>query len=313
VIIDLVMIGLGLVALTVGADYLVRAVVTVADRLNVSTLLVSLTVVALGTSLPEFFVVVGSLFKDAPGIGMGNIVGSNIANLLLVLGVAAVIRPIATSHAMLRRDGLAMLAGTLVFVAGSSTGVIGPATGLVFVGLLVAYFAHCFFKDGGVDADGIEDVLPMSNAVLALTLLAALAALLIGSELLVNGALSLARSLGVSETAIGLTLVAVGTSLPELATTLAAARRRQFDVIVGNVLGSNLFNLLGVVGVASLIAPIAVPVEILELDLWLMALASLTALVLLRTGWTLDRREATAMLAVYGVYVVFQFAPMTMF
>ena len=304
-LLDRAFIAGGLVLLTLGADGLVRAVVTLAQRLNLSTLLVSLTVVALGTSLPEFFVVIKAQVQDAPGIGMGNIVGSNIANLLLILGVAATLRPLVTTAATLQRDGLAMLAGTIIFVVGTSGGLVTPWTGAVFLILLIGYFAYCVLKDGGVDAD--DDALNVGPLVALLAAVAGLAALIIGADLLVRGSVSLARTMGVGETVIGLTLVAVGTSLPELATTLVAVRRGHPDVILGGVLGSNLFNLLGVIGLAALIKPIPVPHEIMRLDLWLMGLATIVTLVLLRTGWRLDRREGSVMLAAYGAYVGFQF------
>ncbi len=304
-LIDLTLVSAGLVLLTLGADVLVRAVVTLAKRLGLSTLLISLTVVALGTSLPEFFVVIKAQIDDAPGIGMGNIVGSNIANLLLILGVGAALKPLSTARATLTRDGMAMLAGTAVFVAGTSTGLITPWIGVLFVGLLAGYFLVCVLKDGGVEAD--DDALNVGPWLALLAAFGGLLALIIGSDCLVRGGVSLARTWGVGETVIGLTLVAVGTSLPELATTLAAVRRGHPEVILGGVLGSNLFNLLGVIGVAALIKPIPVPDEILHLDLWLMALATVVTLLLLRTGWRLDRREGGAMLAAYGAYVGFQF------
>ncbi|MEO0382660.1 MAG: calcium/sodium antiporter [Pseudomonadota bacterium] len=304
-LIDFFLVAVGLVLLTLGADWLVRAVVTVAQRLNISTLLVSLTIVALGTSLPEFFVVIQAQIEDAPGIGMGNIVGSNIANLLLILGFGATLRPLATERGTLARDGLAMLIGTAIFVAGTSTGLITPWIGALFVVLLISYFAFCVMKDGGVEAD--DDALELGPALAVLVALGGLAALIVGSDLLVRGGVSLARTLGVGETVIGLTLVAVGTSLPELATTLAAVRRGHPEVILGGILGSNLFNLLGVIGVAALIKPIPVPEEILRLDVWLMALATIVTLILLRTGWRLDRREGGMMLAAYGAYIAFQF------
>lgn len=304
-LIDLALIAAGLVLLTVGADVLVRSVVTLAQRLNLSTLLVSLTVVALGTSLPEFFVVLKAQIQNAPGIGMGNIVGSNIANLLLILGVGAALKPLATAPATLTRDGLAMLVGTAVFVAGTSTGLITSWIGVVFISLLVGYFTVCVVKDGGVEVD--DDALGVGPWLALLAAVGGLLALIAGADSLVRGGVSLARTWGVGETVIGLTLVAVGTSLPELATTLAAVRRGQPEVILGGVLGSNLFNLLGVVGVAALIKPIPVPQEILHLDLWLMALVTVVTLLLLRTGWRLDRREGSAMLAAYGAYIAFQF------
>lgn len=304
-LIDLALVAGGLALLTVGADVLVRAVVTLANRLGLSTLLVSLTVVALGTSLPEFFVVIKAQMENAPGIGMGNIVGSNIANLLLILGVGAALKPLTTAPATLRRDGMAMLAGTAVFVVGTSMGVVTPWIGALFLVLLASYFAFCVLKDGGVEAE--DDALRAGPLIALLVAFVGLAALMAGSDLLVRGGVSLARAWGVGETVIGLTLVAVGTSLPELATTLAAVRRGHPEVILGGVLGSNLFNLLGVIGLAAIIKPIPVPPEIMRLDLWLMALATIVTLVLLRTGWRLDRREGGLMLAAYGAYVGFQF------
>ena len=302
---DLALVAGGLVLLTVGADVLVRAVVTLAKRLGLSTLLVSLTVVALGTSLPEFFVVIKAQIENAPGIGMGNIVGSNIANLLLILGVGAALKPLATAPATLQRDGVAMLAGAAVFVVGTSMGVITPWIGALFLLLLTSYFAFCVWKDGDIEAE--DDAFDVGPLFAFLAALAGLAALIVGSDLLVRGGVSLARGWGVGETVIGLTLIAVGTSLPELATTLAAVRRGHPEVILGGVLGSNLFNLLGVVGLAAIIKPIPVPPEIMRLDLWLMALATIVTLVLLRTGWRLDRREGGLMLAAYGAYVGLQF------
>lgn len=304
-LIDLALVAGGLALLTVGADVLVRAVVTLANRLGLSTLLVSLTVVALGTSLPEFFVVIKAQMENAPGIGMGNIVGSNIANLLLILGVGAALKPLTTAPATLTRDGMAMLAGTAVFVVSTSMGVVTPWIGALFLVLLASYFAFCVWKDGGVEAeDGALRAGPLTALLVAFV---GLAALMAGSDLLVRGGVSLARAWGVGETVIGLTLIAVGTSLPELATTLAAVRRGHPEVILGGVLGSNLFNLLGVIGLAAIIKPIPVPPEIMRLDLWLMALATIVTLMLLRTGWRLDRREGGLMLAAYGAYVGFQF------
>ena len=302
---DLAFVAGGLVLLTVGADLLVRAVVTLARRLNLSTLLVSLTVVAFGTSLPEFFVVLKAQMHNASGIGMGNIVGSNIANLLFVLGVGAVLRPVGTTPVTLGRDGMAMLAGTAVFVIGASGGLVTAWIGALFVALLMGYLAYCIRKDGGVEAD--DSTLNVGPLLAVLAAAGGLVALMAGADLLVRGGISLARSMGVGETVIGLTLVAVGTSLPELAATLAAVRRGHAEVALGGVLGSNLFNLLGVVGVAAVITPLSVPPEIVRLDMWLMGLATIVTLVLLRIGWRLKRREGAAMLTAYAAYVGFQF------
>ncbi len=308
---DVVMFAAGLILLTVGADYLVRGVLTTAARCKLSPLVVSLTVVALGTSLPECFVTLNSVLEGVPGIGVGNVVGSNISNLLLILGVGGLIVPLATGPQMLGRDGMVMLGATGFFVLAASLGQITWPIGAAFLIALFGYLAACMVADRrrgcAAAADCEEDGIDLALGPTIVVMVASLAALIIGSELLIHGAVKLSLWMGVSETTVGLTLVAIGTSLPELATTVAAARRAQFDIILGNVLGSNLFNLLGVVGVVSLVAPVHIPPEILSLDLWLMVGVTLLALILLRSDWRLDRREAAVMLAAYVGYIAFQF------
>lgn len=296
----------GLALLLAGADVLVRAVMTLAERFQLSTLFIGLTVVALGTSLPEFFVVVSASLDEAPGIGLGNIVGSNIANLMLVLAVAALLRPIPASSGTLWRDAATMLVGSCLFIAVALLGVIDGWLGLLLASALVAYLAYCFKTDSSIDDEA--DPLPVPPVLAVLLVPISLAALLFGADLVVSTGVSLAVSLGVGQSSVGLTVVALGTSLPELATAVAAARRGQQNMILGNVLGSNLFNVLGVVGVAALIHPVVVPEELLRIDIWIMLAVSVLTVVLLRTGWKLDRREGGLLLCGYSAYVILVFA-----
>lgn len=309
-ILDLGLVAVGLVALTLGADFLVRGVVTLSLQLGLSTTLVSLTVVAFGTSLPEFFVVLKSMMADAPGIGMGNIVGSNIANLCLILAACALIRPLAVNGAILRRDGLAMLAASCLFALIAWQGPIGVYSGGLFLALLLGYLTLCVLRDGPQD-EAASDALNGPTWRVWCAVIGGLAGLLVGSDLLVSGGVSIARDAGVDEAVIGLTLVALGTSLPELATCVAAIIRRRADVVLGNILGSNIFNLLGVLGLASMIAPLTLPAQILSFDLQVMIAVTLGVLFLLRTGWRLDRWEGGVLLSVYVSYVAVQFGPLS--
>ncbi len=299
-------VALGLIALTFGADYLVRGAVAVASRAHLPKVLVGLTIVAFGTSMPELFIVVESVVSGASGLGVGNIVGSNIANLCLILPIAALIRPVGADGTVLRRDGLAMLAATGVFAVLAMQGEIGRLSGALALLLLAGYLIFTWKTNPGAIEDD-EEELPGGTPVIGLAILGGLAGLIFGSEMLVRGGVSLARDLGVGEAAIGLTLIAVGTSLPELATCLAAVLRRQSEVVIGNVLGSNVFNVLGVMGLAGLLAPISIPEVILRFDLWIMVALSVLALILLRTLFRLDRWEAGVLLCLYALYVGRQF------
>ena len=306
VLLDFGLVAVGIIALTLGADYLVRGVVTVANRARLSKMLISLTVVAFGTSMPELFIVVESVFSGAPGLGVGNIVGSNIANLCLIMPAAALIRPVGAERAVLRRDGTAMLVATGVFALLAMQGEIGRPAGALSLLLLTGYLIFAWMTNPGETVDDQEE-LTGGAAVTVLAIVGGLTGLIVGSELLVAGGVSLARDFGVGETVIGLTLVAVGTSLPELATCIAAVIRRQSEIVLGNVLGSNLFNLLGVVGLAGLLAPLPIPEVIQRSDLWVMVALSVLSLVLVRTYLRLDRWEAGLLLTLYILYVTQQY------
>jgi cation:H+ antiporter len=302
----------GLLLLVAGGDALVRGAVALARRLGVSPLLIGLTLVGFGTSTPELLTSVQAAWIGAPGIAVGNVVGSNIANILLILAVAGLIRPLVVQREALVRDGgvvaLAALACLFVVVAGT----LERSAGLALVTGLVAYVVYTYGRERrSADASArmhtaeaaVAEPGPHGLAVAVTFTAAGLLATIVGARLLVGAAMTLAQIFGISETIIGLTLVAVGTSLPELVTSVVAARRGQGDVAFGNILGSNIYNVLGILGVTALVEPIPVPPEIIRLDIWVMLAATAALLVFAATGRRLDRRESGVFLLAYASYI----------
>ncbi|MDH3474331.1 MAG: calcium/sodium antiporter [Rhodospirillales bacterium] len=310
----------GLVLLAVGGEYLVRGAVTVARRLGVSPLVIGLTLVGFGTSMPELVASLKAALAGSPGIAIGNVVGSNIANILLILGVAAIITPIATTAKAFRRDGMTLIAATLVLLAACLAGTLNRLTGVLFVGLLLAYTIYSYrterskpLETGELHIKEAQSVAPLSSSLgraLGVTAFG-LAGVIFGSMLLVDAAIELARRLAVSETLIGLTIVAVGTSLPELAASTVAAFRNQADVALGNVVGSNIFNALGITGVTAWVRPLTVPEEIMRQDAWVMLAAAVLLIAFAVSRWRIERWEGSVLLAGYGLYlyILLQHAP----
>lgn len=314
----------GFVLLVVGGDLLVRGAVQVAGRLGVSPLVIGLTLVGFGTSTPELVTSVQAALVGAPGIAYGNIVGSNIANILLIVGASAILCPILVTSAALRRDGMFMIAITVLFAALAATMPAGRLTGAAFLLLLTGYIYVAFRQERQAAPDqhgavydksqalqsadpGTAPVTPApaqgSFLVPVLITIAGLVMIIGGGTLLVDGAVNLARSFGISETVIGLTIVAVGTSLPELVTSVMAAWRKQGDVAFGNIVGSNIYNLLGIGGTTALIAPGPVPGEIVSFDNFVMLAASVLLVLLAWTGLKIARWEGALLLGGYGAYV----------
>ena len=301
-LVDFGLVALGLTGLIFGGDLLVRGAVALARAFGISPMVIGLTVVGFGTSLPELLTSLKAALAGSPGIAVGNVVGSNIANILLILGIAAVVQPIAVQRSVLMRDGPAMLIAALACAAVLVADLLTRGLGLAFLTGLALYLAIAVRASG----DGMEDEAPASESGLLASILGlagGLALTLLGAQFLVTGAISLARTSGVSETVIGLTVVAVGTSLPELATSVIAARKGQSDVALGNILGSNIFNVLGILGMTAVVTPIDVPPAILELDIWLMLGVSAALLVLARTGWRLTRAEGAGLVLAYAAYM----------
>jgi len=321
--IALLIIG-GLVLLAAGGELLVRGAVQLAERMGVSPLLIGLTLVGFGTSTPELVTSVQAALIGSPGIAVGNAVGSNIANILLILGLAALISPVAVGSNALKRDGVLMVGVAVLLTAIAFVLPIGRVVGLLFLAGLVGYMVHAWRQErAGTDghtaafekAQAFEATHPGLHAppardagvrpvLLAVGfVLGGLALVIFGGRFLVDGAIQLARGFGVSETVIGLTVVAVGTSMPEFITSLVAALRRQSDVALGNILGSNIYNILGILGVTGLISPTVVPPEIARFDNFIMLAASLLLFAFAWTGLRVGRREGGALLAGYVAYV----------
>ncbi|MGF1629407.1 MAG: calcium/sodium antiporter [Kiloniellaceae bacterium] len=303
----------GLVLLLVCGDLFVRGAVGVAERMKVSPLVIGLTLVGFGTSLPELVASLEAARIGSPGIAIGNVVGSNIANVLLILGLAALIAPIAVTAGTFRFNGPVLVGASLLSVLVFFLGEIGRWWGFLFVVLLLAFTLTAYWRGrhglsdeaAGQMAAEVEDLPPRRAPLLlyiGLTLIG-LVGIVVGANLLVEGAVTLARRVGISETVIGLTIVAVGTSLPELATSVVAALRRHGDVALGNVIGSNIFNLLGILGVTALYRPIAVPVEILHLDSWVMLAATALLILFAMTRAKVERWEGSVLLAGYLAYL----------
>ena len=311
-IVDLSLTALGLVVLLFSGEATLRGAIGLARLLGVSPAMIGLTVIAFGTSAPELTVSLNAALAGQPDIAIGNVVGSNIANILLVLGVGALIAPLIGNPLAVRRDALAMLAALLVLVLLGLSGQVSTWQGFAMVAALVGYVVISYRADRR-DGDPAADLhareaeeatgVPVATGVVLLYLAAGLAGLVGGAELLVEGAVGIARAAGISESVIGLSVVAVGTSLPELSATAVATWRRHTDVAVANVLGSNLFNVLLVLGVTSTVAPLPFAADIVRIDLWVMLASGVVLIPVMITGWRISRAEGVFMLACYAAYI----------
>jgi cation:H+ antiporter len=311
----------GLLLLIGGGELLVRGAVRIAEHMRLSPLLIGLTIVGLGTSMPELATSVQAALAGSPGLALGNIVGSNMANLLLILGFAALVSPMVVERSTLWRDGgVGLGAVALLIVAGLAFNLDRPV-GAVFLLLLGAYIylayeqeqqgvSHSAAYDKAAAAEGFDpEFVPREQASGSLLKPAAqfvigLAMIVGGGTLLVHGAIEIAQSLGVSDTVIGLTIVAIGTSLPELVTSVIAALKKQAEVALGNVLGSNIYNIFFIGGVTGLVSPTPIPAAIMAYDIWLLAAASALVMIFAYTGGRLSRREGFVLLAAYALYIM---------
>jgi cation:H+ antiporter len=304
----------GFVLLFGGGELLVRGAVSVSRRFGISPLLIGMTVVAFCTSAPELMVSVGAALNGQPDIAMGNVVGSNIFNILGVLGAAAILSPIIVNPAELRRDATVMILATFSLALLGLTGHIGRAVGIAFTAGIVFYIWYSYRAERRSpdspeaelhvhEAEEFEG--PHSTWAGIAYLAGGLVALIIGSQLLINGSSEIARTMGISEAVIALTMVSIGTSLPELATSVMAALRRHSDVAVGNAVGSNIFNILNILGITSLIAPITIAERIQRVDNWFMVGVSLLVVPFLLWKGRLGRIAGAGFLLLYVAYVLF--------
>lgn len=307
-------IVLGLIGLAVGGDVLVRGAVGLAERLRVSALMTGLVLVGFGTSTPELVTSINAILKDSPAIALGNVIGSNIANILLILGLAALIVPLSASREALKRDGPMMAVAAIACLLVTQFSAFGRLTGVLFVAILVAYLVYTYFlerrvydQQAALHAAETALARPASKSLwLSLSFaVGGIGIVIVGASLTVDGSLTIARALGVSELVIGLTIVAVGTSLPELATSVVAAVKKQTDIAVGNVIGSNIFNMLGILGVSALVRPFDVPGETVRYDAWIMIAATALLLAIVWARSHLNRISGAVFLLFYAVYMVF--------
>ena len=306
----------GFLLLFAGGEALVRGAVSLAQRLNVSPLLIGATVVAFGTSMPELVVTLQAALRGSTGIAFGNVIGSNVANLMLIFGLAIVITPVMVSKRAVVRDGGALIGATALLTVFVYLGTLVAWQGAVMLILLGVLTCASYWHErrlgghvGTLHRREAEERqhLPRSAWLAGLLALAGLAGVSVGAHLMVGAATIIARGLGITETVSGITVVAVGTSLPELATTVVAAYRKHADVALGNVLGSSLFNILAILGVVTVVTPLPVPDEILHLNIWVLAAITGLVIAVALTGVRLGRPFGVLLLLGYAAFTAVQY------
>ena len=296
---------LGLFLLVISGDFLVRGAIELSSRLGISALLVSLTIVAFGTSAPELIVAIKATLSGAPGLAMGNVVGSNIANILLVLGLPILLVRLQNDIADTRRSFVFMIFASVLFVFLGMSGSFSWVYGVVLLSLLIFILADSF-RQGRKNVENYENKsgkLKSWSSIIFFLLLGILG-LPLGADILVKNASLLANDYGISDAIIGLTLVAIGTSLPELATTFVAVMRKKADVVLGNLIGSNIFNLLAIIGITSLISPVPVDPTFISFDFWVMLGASFIITPFIFLNIQFNRFSGFIFTMLYGSYLV---------
>lgn len=317
ILITLALLVAGLVILVFGADWLVKGAASLARRFGVSPLVIGLTVVAFGTSTPELTVNIYSAVTGATDIAIGNIIGSNIANILLILGISAIIVPLAVKSSTTKWEIPFALLGVLmvlvmgrdIYLDGAQMDALTRTDGIALLGVFAIFMFYIFAMlrhDPAASVPEAEDKKPLGTLAATGFSLAGLAALVVGGKLLVDQAVILATLAGLSEAVIGLTVVAVGTSLPELATSVVAALRKEVDIAVGNVVGSNIFNVFWILGVTSIIAPLPTPPGFL-FDISVAVLATVALFLALFVGkrGVIDRWQGWVFVAAYIAYIAY--------
>ena len=304
---DIVFFLVGLLGLYLGAEWMVGGASRLAVNVGIRPIVVGLTVVAFGTSSPELAVSLIAVFEGSDGIAIGNIIGSNIANIGLILGVSALVKPLRVDSDVLRRELPIMFLVSILFIALLYDGTIGLWDGcILFAGLLsyLGYQLKDVFKGDAQEKNARlgEDSAPR-NGWNVMLIFVGLGLLVVGAKLMIDSGVVIARQFGISEIVIGIALVAIGTSLPELATSLVSALRDESDILVGNIIGSNLFNIMCVVGLVAIVSPLNVDRELLYFELPIMLVFSLVLFPFMRTGFVLSRLEGGLLLLGYGLFI----------
>ncbi|KKK33788.1 sodium:proton exchanger [Salinicoccus sediminis] len=305
----------GFVLLIKGADYFVEGASNIAIKLNVSPLLVGLTIVALGTSSPEATVSILAALDDNAGMVLGNIVGSNLFNITMVLGVTAMITPLTVKSETIRKEiPFSLLAAVVllilmadVFLNGAVENIVSRGDGLIillFFSVFLYYVFEMAMKNRSEGGDAVDTDVGAPWGKNALYTAGGLAAIIFGGRLVVDSATEIALSLGMSETLVGLTIVAIGTSLPELITSVTAAMKNQGDIAIGNAVGSSIFNIFFVAGSAASVAPLTLDAKIFT-DMWIMILLTVLLLIFSRTRYNIGRGEGFVLVFAYIIYMIF--------
>ena len=303
---QILLLALGLVLLFGGGELLLRGSVALASNMRVSKLFISIFIIGFGTSLPELVASANSALKGAPSIALGNVIGSNIANILIIIGLAAALYRIKASAEAVHRDVFCMLGATALFIALCALNYLNIYSGGLLIACMTAYLGWSFLEDRrqrrSADDSDPEESTPSAPIALLLIVIG-LGALLGGADMLVEAAITLARAYGVSELIIGLSLIALGTSLPEVVMAVVASLKKQSEMVIGNIVGSNIFNLLFILGVTAILKPIPVSPRVLTTDLWILLAATLLLAVLLLQRANIGRPLGLLMLGAYCLYI----------
>ena len=304
---DLIIIPISLLLLYLGGEGALKGVLVIARKFKLSNILVSAVIIGFGTSLAELTVSVEAVLIGSPDIALGNIIGSNIANILLVTAIAALITPIMLKNLKISRDIFVMIVASLLLLFFKFIDWLNFYSGVIFLLILFSYISYSYFQDQKDNGDKEENLENLSLIKAIIYSVIGLAILILGGWLLVNSSIKIAQSYGISEAVIGLTIVAVGTAIPELTTTIIASIKKHNDLVIGNILGSNIFNILGILGVTLLIENIPVTDEMMKKGIWEMIAATLFFIIILRFAKSISKLIASFMLTSYAIYIVYLF------
>ena len=304
---DLIIIPISLLLLYLGGEGALKGVLVIARKFKLSNILVSAVIIGFGTSLAELTVSVEAVLIGSPDIALGNIIGSNIANILLVTAIAALITPIMLKSLKINRDIFVMIVASLLLLFFKFIDWLNFYSGVIFLLILFSYISYSYFQDQKDISDKEENLENFSLIKAIIYSIIGLATLILGGWLLVNSSIKIAQSYGISEAVIGLTIVAVGTAIPELTTTIIASIKKHNDLVIGNILGSNIFNILGILGVTLLIENIPVTDEMMKKGIWEMIAATLFFIIILRFAKSISKLIASFMLTSYAIYIVYLF------
>lgn len=307
----------GLLLLFLGGESLVRGSVKIAKEYKISKLIIGVTIVAFGTSSPELLITLQAAIKGSYDIALGNVIGSNIANSFLVLGLAAILYPVNVQKELVKFDFHYMLISSLILFLFVMTGVISRIEGAILIAILFIYTLSTLKRHKNNKLDSLvqqvaeveeQNFFEVTKNIAFIMVLISVVFLTLGANILVNGASDLARLFGVSEAAIAVTIVAIGGSAPELATSVIAAYRKHSDIAVANVIGSNIFNILGVMGVSSIVTPIVTRSSLSFFDIWVMLFSAMLLYSFVRKKYIISRINGMALCVFYALYIIWQFA-----